>query len=51
MNRADVEALVRPEEFVGLSPLQVDQFLASHVDPILARERDLVSAEVGEVRI
>ncbi|MHB0971167.1 MAG: adenylosuccinate lyase [Thermoanaerobaculia bacterium] len=51
MSHADVETLVRPEEFVGLSPLQVDQFLASHVDPILARERDLVSAEVGEVRI
>jgi adenylosuccinate lyase len=51
MTRADVETLVRPEEFVGLSPLQVDEFLAAHVDPILARERDLVSAEAGEVRV
>jgi adenylosuccinate lyase len=47
----DVRALARPSEFVGLSPEQVDWFLESHVDPLLATRRHLVSDEVGEVRV
>ena len=47
----EVRALARPEEFVGLSPEQVGWFLGTHVDPLLAERRVLVSKEVGEVRV
>lgn len=47
----EVRALARPSEFVGLSPEQVGWFLESHVDPLLAMRRQLVSDEVGEVRV
>ena len=51
LDRDSVQRIVRPEEFVGLAPRQVEEFLAAHVDPLLERERDLLSKEVGEVRV
>lgn len=51
LDTGTIAAIVRPEEFVGLAPQQTIAFLAEHVDPILARERENITAEVGEVRI
>jgi adenylosuccinate lyase len=51
MTREEIDAVVCAEEFVGLAPRQVDRFLETHVLPIVERHRDLVGAEVGEVRV
>jgi adenylosuccinate lyase len=51
IDRAAIERLSRPEDYAGLAPRQVEQFLAERIDPLLAAERALVSAEVGEVRV
>jgi adenylosuccinate lyase len=51
MDDETVRAVARPENFVGLAPRQVERFLAGRVDPLLDRERALISAEAGEVRV
>jgi len=51
LDRTTIAALVDPREFVGLSPRQVERFLATHVDPILDREKDLISDATSEVRV
>ena len=51
LDPATVRALAAPDEFVGLSPRQVDRFLEEHVRPILDRDRDLILEDVGEVRV
>ena len=38
--RDRLEDILRPENFIGLAPQQVDQFLARHVEPILERFKD-----------
>lgn len=42
--------LARPERFIGRSPEQVDEFVATEVDPVLARHAARLSAR-GEVRV
>jgi adenylosuccinate lyase len=51
LDRKAVDALARPAGFVGLAPNQVEDFIARDIDPILAAERALLSAELGEVRV
>jgi adenylosuccinate lyase len=51
LDRDAIESLARPEDFVGLSPQQVDHFLESSVDPILDAYDELLTEEVGEVRV
>ena len=51
LDHADIESLTRPEDYVGLAPLQVERFLEADVDPILRAEQDLITADVGEVRV
>ena len=51
MSEAELTSLARAAEFVGLSPQQVVWFVESEVDPVLERHGDLVSADVGEVRV
>jgi adenylosuccinate lyase len=51
MDEQTVRAVARPENFIGLAPEQVERFLAGRVDPLLDRERALISAETGEVRV
>ncbi|MCA0376287.1 MAG: adenylosuccinate lyase [Gemmatimonadetes bacterium] len=46
---ADLQAAAEPSRFVGRAPEQVDEFLAEHVAPWLARERVRTDAE--EVRV
>lgn len=46
---ADLQAAADPSRFVGRSPEQVDEFLAEHVAPWLARDRAPVAQE--EVRV
>ncbi len=51
LDRSEIDRLARPEDFVGLAPLQVDRFLAWDIDPVLEEEKQLISSEVGEVRV
>jgi adenylosuccinate lyase len=51
LDQAAIDRLTRPDDYVGLAPEQVVQFVREVVDPLLARESTLVSAEVGEVRV
>lgn len=51
MSEDELLNLARPDEFVGLSPQQVVWFVESEVDPVLERHADLVSNDVGEVRV
>ncbi len=48
---SEIDRLARPDDYVGLAPLQVDRFLESEVDPMLEEERELITSEVGEVRV
>ena len=40
MSRADIEKVLDVREFVGRAPEQVTEFIAEHVDPVLARHKD-----------
>ncbi len=51
LESGDIERLARPQDYVGLAPLQVDRFLSWDLDPILQEDEQLISAEVGEVRV
>ncbi len=52
IDRREIDRLVRPEEFIGLSPRQTAQFLERQIDPLLQREQELISERMaGEVRV
>jgi adenylosuccinate lyase len=46
-----IDSIARPDLFTGLSKQQTERFLAEDVDPVLAREREQIQSEVGEVRV
>ena len=51
LDREAIESLSRPENYVGLAPQQVDHFLVSVVDPLLDAYEELLTEDVGEVRV
>lgn len=51
MSADELLRLARADEFVGLSPLQVAWFVEREVDPVLRKHADLVTSDVGEVRV
>jgi adenylosuccinate lyase len=51
IDRASIEALARPEDYVGLARQQTERFLIEDVDPILEQEREHIRAEAAEVRV
>ncbi|HEX6158673.1 MAG TPA: lyase family protein, partial [Thermoanaerobaculia bacterium] len=51
IDRATIERLARPEDYVGLSTSQTERFLAEEIDPILGEQRAEIHAEAGEVRV
>ncbi len=50
-DREAIGRLSRPEDYVGLSPRQVERFLSDRIDPILEKEKALVSKEINEVHV
>jgi adenylosuccinate lyase len=46
----DLPALLDAKAFVGRAPAQVDEFLAAHVEPVLARHRDRLGMK-GDVPV
>ena len=40
MSREELMGAVKPENFVGRAPSQVEEFLESYIDPILAAHKD-----------
>ena len=53
LTRADLDELMDARRFVGRAPEQVDRFLESWVEPVLARHQDAARERVGapEVRV
>ena len=51
IDRATIEAMARPDDYTGLARQQTERFLIEEVDPILAAEREQISAEAAEVRV
>ncbi len=53
MTRAELDALMDPRRFVGRAPEQVDRFLESWVEPVLARHQQGARERLGapEVRV
>src|SRR3954452_13522829 len=51
IDRETIERIARPEDYTGLSRQQTERFLIEDVDPILAKHREEIHAEVGEVRV
>ncbi|HUO84652.1 MAG TPA: adenylosuccinate lyase [Thermoanaerobaculia bacterium] len=51
LDRGAIEKRIRAEDFTGLSERQVEQFLSRSIDPVLEAERELITSEVGEVRV
>ena len=49
LDRAELDALLDPARFTGRAPQQVREFLAAHVDPVLADADDLPEAHDLEV--
>ena len=50
VSASELEEMARPEKLVGRAPEQVDNFLARHVAPVLARHRD-AAPQAAEVRV
>ncbi|HSN68448.1 MAG TPA: adenylosuccinate lyase [Thermoanaerobaculia bacterium] len=51
LDEKEIARLARPQDYVGLAPVQVDRFLAWDIDPMLQEEEHLISSEIGEVRV
>lgn len=47
----ELPALVDARRFVGRAPQQVEEFLAGHVDPLLAGLGDVLEAATADVRV
>ncbi|MDH3593159.1 MAG: adenylosuccinate lyase, partial [Planctomycetota bacterium] len=47
--RAQLEQTLDPAAFVGRAPVQVDEYLAAEVDPLLSRHADLVGGDAEVV--
>lgn len=50
MTRAEIDAVLDVRKFVGRAPLQVDEFLAEFIAPVLERHADAVGAR-SDVRV
>ncbi len=49
INKAELEAILRPEAFTGRSAAQVDEFLSEFITPVLEENKDILgqSAEIS----
>ncbi len=50
MNRDEIDALVDAQKFTGCASLQTEDFLATHVDPVLAQYAAILGVD-GEVNV
>ena len=50
MSREEIDAVLDAGQFVGRAPQQVDEFLESHIRPVLERHRDRLGAR-SDVRV
>ena len=44
----EIKSIVRPEEFIGVAPEQVERFLAEEIDPVIRNEK---AADAPELRV
>ncbi len=46
LSREEIDSVMKPENFVGRAPQQVDDFLGGYVNPVLEANKDLLGVEV-----
>lgn len=46
LSREEIDSVMKPENFVGRAPQQVDDFLGEYVNPVLEANKDLLGVEV-----
>ncbi len=46
LSAEEIRAIMKPENFVGRAPAQVEDFLAEYVEPVLEKNRDLLGVAV-----
>ena len=46
MTLEEINAVMKPENFVGRAPQQVEDFLKDYVEPVLEQNKDLLGIEV-----
>lgn len=46
MTKSEIESLLKPENFVGRAPGQVNDFLNEYVEPVIEKNKDLLGVEV-----
>ncbi len=46
LSREEIDSVMKPENFVGRAPQQVDDFLDGYVNPVLEANKDLLGVEV-----
>ncbi len=51
LDESAMAAAADPDRYTGLSAAQTERFIREQVDPILEAEKDLVSDQVGELRV
>ena len=42
LERAEIDSVMKPENFIGLSPIQVDAFLDGIIRPMLKRNKEIL---------
>ncbi len=50
ITREELDAILKPEMFIGRSPKQVDEFLEKHINPILKANADILG-EQAEINV
>jgi len=46
LSKDEILSILKPENFVGRSPMQVDEFLRENVMPVIEKNKDLLGVEV-----
>ena len=51
IDRAAIDRMARPDDYVGLSKQQTERFLGEDIDPVLAAHRSELHDRAAEVRV
>jgi adenylosuccinate lyase len=51
LSRADIDGLLRLDEFVGRAPQQVREFISGHIDPLLDKAKQFGTALATDLKV
>ncbi len=51
LSEAELVELLRPEEYIGLAPRQVEEYLRQHIEPLLAEHAEMLNCAREEIRV